>query len=144
MDKKTKEFIRAAIKLDMASRKIKFKDVADIFGVTPQAIQRQLKVGFSAKKANLWADRFGYNPIFLMTGSGGLRVSETNMGAIRQRSDDKCLYLASGEIFEAKTGRERFLMGYIHSQQLMIDELICKIKPVTDDPLPAASEGGEP
>lgn len=78
--KKEKE-IALAVKSYFTSRGIKVNDVAERLGVTAQSVTSQLSGDrfFGRKNAARYAEEFGFNATYLMTGEGTLLgFAETN------------------------------------------------------------------
>lgn len=52
--------------------------VAKALEISPQAVSQQLKLPFGRRAANKWAEKFGFNAEFLMTGKGELKAETQN------------------------------------------------------------------
>lgn len=64
--------VESAVKLYLKSNGMTMQDMADRLGCTQQAVSFSLKKGMGAATANRWADAFGFNSRFLLTGEGDL------------------------------------------------------------------------
>lgn len=64
--------VEDAIKMYLNATGQSMSDLAETLGVSAQAVSILLKRGFGATSAKKWAEAFGFNRSFLMTGQGSL------------------------------------------------------------------------
>lgn len=64
--------VEDAIKMYLSSTGQSMSDLAEALGVSSQAVSIIIKRGFGASSAKRWAELFGFNKVFLMTGQGSL------------------------------------------------------------------------
>lgn len=69
--------VESAIRLYMRSSGLREQDLADRLAITQSGVNFTLKNGFGKNVAKKWADTFGFNVQFLLTGKGNL-MSETS------------------------------------------------------------------
>lgn len=69
--------VEDAIRLYLRSLGESEQFLADRLGVTQQSVNQKLREGFGSNSAKKWAQEFGFNPNFLMSGEGGLMDSDT-------------------------------------------------------------------
>jgi hypothetical protein len=102
-----------AVKNYFAQQNIKLVDVARMLNASPQTVTEHLSGErfFGRARANKYAELFGFNPTYLMTGTGSLLLGDPAEG---------------GEQASAQEKVER-LLATIESQQRTIEILARKL-----------------
>lgn len=67
--------VEDAIRLYMRANGYREQDLADRLGISQSGVNFVLRRGFGKNAARKWADAFGFDPVFLLTGEGQLMAA---------------------------------------------------------------------